>query len=102
MGFNVDQGTITIDTNKTKDFFHNFGKQIDMKMKKMTEDMEKGVIQNKEAGVDINEERIHIDLNKTRDFLLNWGQQLQVFVEEFDKMTKTLEINSTNSTDKGM
>jgi len=102
MGFNVDQGTITIDTNKTKDFFSHFSKQMDMKMKKMSEDMQKGVIENKEAGIEINEQHIHIDLNKTRDFLLNWGQQLQVFVEEFDKMAKTLEINSSNTTDKGM
>ena len=101
MGFNVDDGTITIDTNKTKNFFNELGKRMDMHMKKMTEDMEKGVIENKEAGVEINEQHIHIDLNKTRDFLLNWGQQLQVFVEEFDKMAKTLETNSTNTTDKG-
>jgi uncharacterized protein YcfL len=102
MGINVDESTITIDTNKTKEFFNHLGKQMDMKMKKMAEDMEKGIIENQEAGVDINEEHIHIDLNKTRDFLLNWGQQLQVFVEEFDKMAKTLETNSTNTTDKGM
>jgi hypothetical protein len=101
MGFNVNDGTITIDTNKTKNFFNELGKRMDMHMKKMTEDMEKGVIEHQEAGVDINEQHIHIDLNKTRDFLLNWGQQLQVFVEEFDKMAKTLEINSTNTTDKG-
>jgi len=102
MGINVDQETITIDMNKTKDFFNNFGKQMDMKMKKMAEDMEKGIIENKEAGVEINQQHIHIDLNKTRDFLINWGQQLQVFVEEFDKMAKTLEINSSNTADKGM
>ena len=90
-----------IDTNKTKNIFIKLGKRMDMHMKKMTEDMEKGVIEHQEAGVDINEQHIHIDLNKTRDFLLNWGQQLQVFVEEFDKMAKTLEINSTNSTAKG-
>ena len=74
----------------------------DMKMKKMAEDMEKGIIENKEAGVEVNQQHIHIDLNKTRDFLINWGQQLQVFVEEFDKMAKTLEINSSNTADKGM
>jgi hypothetical protein len=102
MGINVDDGTITIDTNKTKGFFDDLGKKMDVHMKKMASDMEKGIIENKEAGVEINEEHIHIDLNKTRNFLLNWGQQLQVFMEEFDNMAKTLEINSTNTTDKGM
>ena len=102
MGINVTEGTITIDTNKTKDFFNELGKTMDIEMKKMAKDMEKGFIESKEAGVEINEQHIHIDLNKTRDLLMNWGQQIQVFVEEFDKMAKTLEINSTNSTKKGM
>jgi len=102
MGINVNDGTITIDTNKTKDFLSDLGKQMNTQMKKMAEDMEKGFIENKEAGVEINEQHIHIDLNKTRDLLLDWGTQIQIFVEEFDKMTTTLEINSTNTTNKGM
>jgi hypothetical protein len=102
IGINVDDGTITIDTNKTKDFFNNLGKKMDMQMKKMAADMEKGMIENEEAGIEINEQHIHIDLNKTRDLLLNWGEQIQVFVQEFDKMAETLEINSTNTTYKGM
>ena len=102
IGINVTEGTITIDTNKTKDFFNELGKKMDVEMKKMAADMEKGYIENKEAGLEINEQHIHIDLNKTRELLMNWGQQIQVFVEEFDKMAKTLEINSTNSTNKGM
>lgn len=102
MGISVEDGTITIDTNKTKDFFNTLGKKMDIQMKKMAEDMEKGIIENKEAGVEINEQHIHIDLNKTHDLLMNWGKQIQVFVQEFDEMAKTLEINSTNTTNKGM
>jgi hypothetical protein len=102
IGINIDDGTITIDTNKTKDFFNTLGKKLDMQMTKMAADMEKGMIDNEEAGIEINEQLIHIDLNKTRDLLLNWGEQIQVFVQEFDKMAETLEINSTNNTDKGM
>jgi hypothetical protein len=102
MGISVEDGTITIDTNKTKDFFNALGKKMDIQMKKMAEDMEKGIIENKEAGVEINEQHIHIDLNKTHDLLMNWGKQIQVFVQEFDEMAKTLEINSTNTTNKGM
>ena len=102
MGINVEENTITIDTNKTKEFFNNLGTQMDMRMKKMAADLEKGVIENEEAGVEINEQHIHIDLNKTRDLLLHWGQQIEVFVQEFDKMAKTLENNTTNTTNKGM
>ena len=102
MGISVEDGTITIDTNKTKDFFNALGKKMDIQMKKMAEDMEKGIIENKEAGVEINEQHIHIDLNKTHDLLMNWGKQIQIFVQDFDEMAKTLEINSTNTTNKGM
>ena len=102
MGFNVNDGTITIDTNKTKDFFNTLGKKMDMQMKKMAADMEKGTIENKEAGIEIDEQHIHIDLNKTRNLLMDWGAQMQIFIQEFDKMTEKLEINSTNTTDKGM
>ena len=101
-GFNVDNGTITIDTNKTKSFFNELGKKMDMHMKKMAADMEKGIIENKEAGIEINEQHIHIDLNKTRDIILDWSEQMQVFVQEFDRMSKSLEINNTNNIDKGM
>lgn len=102
MGFHVDNGTITIDTNKTKSFFNELGKKMDMHMKKMSADMEKGIIENKKAGIEINERHIHIDLNKTRDLILDWGKQIQVFVQEFDKMSKSLETNNTNTIDKGM
>ncbi|MCW8821898.1 MAG: hypothetical protein OQK45_06700 [Sulfurovum sp.] len=102
MGINVDDGTITIDTNKTKDFFNNLGKKMDMQMKKISADLEKGILETKEAGVEINEQHIHIDLNKTNELLLDWGKKIQVFAQEFDEMAKTLEINSTNTTNKGM
>lgn len=101
MGINMNDGRIIIDTNKTKAFFNDLGKKMDMRMKKISSDMEKGIVEYKEGGVDINEQHIHIDLNKTRDLLLDWGKQLEVFAKEFDKMTKPLEINSTNTTIKG-
>jgi hypothetical protein len=99
MGFNVDNGTIMIDTNKTKIFFNELGKKMDMQMKKMAADIEKGVIETKEAGIEVNDQYIHVDLNKTRDLLLDWGTQIQIFVQEFDKIAETLDINTT---DKGM
>lgn len=99
MGINVDNGTITIDTNKTKYFFHDLGKRMDAQMKKMAEDMQRGIIEHQDAGVEINEQHIHIDLNKTRALLMDLGQTIEVFVQEFDDMAKALEMNnSTNTT----
>ena len=98
----INDGTITIDTNKTKDFLRNLNKKMDTQMKKISEDLEKGILETKDAGVEINEQHIHIDLNKTQDILMNWGKQIQVFVKEFNEMTKMLETNNTNTTMKGM
>ncbi len=102
MGIKMDDGTITIDTNKTKDFFNDLGKKMDVQMKKISTDLERGILETKEAGIEINEQHIHIDLNKTQDLLMDWGKKIQIFVQEFDEMAKTLEINSTNTTSKGM
>lgn len=102
MGIHMEDGTITIDTNKTKDFFRDVNKKMGEQMKKLSNDIEKGIVETKEAGIEINEQHIHIDLNKTKDLLIDWGQKIQVFVQEFDEMAKMLEINSTNTTMKGM
>ncbi len=102
MGITMDDGTVTIDTNKTKDFFSELTKKMDAQIKKMGDDLEKGILQTKEAGIDINEKHIHIDLNKTQDLLEEWGKKIQVFVEEFDEMAKTLETNNSNTTNKGI
>jgi len=102
MGINVDEGTITIDTNKTKDFFNDLGAKMDIQMKKISADLEKGILETKEAGMEINEQHIHIDLNKTNELLLDWGKKIQVFVEDFDEASKMLETNSTNTTNKGI
>lgn len=102
MGITMDDGTITIDTNKTKDFFRELARKMDAQIKKMSDDLEKGILQTKEAGIDINEKHIHIDLNKTQDLLEEWGKKIQVFVEEFDEMAKTLETNNSNTTNKGI
>jgi len=102
MGINMEDGTITIDTNKTKVFFRDLNKKMGEQMKKLSDDLGKGVVETKEAGIEINEQHIHIDLNKTQDLLIDWGKKIQVFVQEFDEIANTLEINSTNTTNKGI
>jgi len=102
MGINIDDGTITIDTNKTKDFFRDLNKKMEVQMKKLSDDLEKGIVETKEAGIEINEQHIHIDLNKTQDLLVDWGKKIQVFMQEFDELAKTLETNNTDTTNRGM
>lgn len=90
IGISVHESTISIDTNKTKDFFKNIGKKLEDKLKKITQNIEKGVIEEKSAGVKIDESHINIDLNKTKSFLDTWSKKMQTFVKEFDSMTKEI------------
>jgi len=96
MGIHMEKDSITIDTNKTKEFFNDLSKKLDVQMKKISDDLEKGIIETKDAGVEINEKHIHIDLNKTQNMLEDWGKKIQVFVQEYDKITNNIENNDTN------
>ncbi len=96
MGIHMEKDSITIDTNKTKEFFNDLSKKLNVQMKKISDDLGKGIIETKEAGVEINEEHIHIDLNKTQSMLEDWGKKIQVFVEGFDDITNNIENNDTN------
>ena len=87
-GILIEDNVITIDTNKTKDFFQNIGKKLEEKLRKITNEIEKGMLDEKDTGVQIDESRINIDLNKTKDFLETWGKKMQGFVKEFDTMAK--------------
>ena len=88
--------TKDVDTNKTKAFFNDLSKKLDVQMKKISDDLEKGIIDTKEAGVEINEKHIHIDLNKTQNMLEDWGKKIRVFVQEFDEISENIENNNTN------
>jgi len=95
MGIDITEDSISIDTNKTKKYINEVSNDIDKKIKEIGDDLEKGIIQTKEAGVDINKEHIHIDLNKTQNLIEDWGKKVKGFVEQFDKMAKSLDINHT-------
>lgn len=93
IGITTSDGKITIDTNKTKAFFQDITKDISKKIKKVTDDLQEGMIKDKNAGIEIGENHINIDLNKTKSFLDSWGKKMQSVVQEFDEMAK--EINET-------
>lgn len=85
VGIAIEKNRITIDTNKTKDFFQQISKNLEAKMEKLSQELEKGIVDEKEAGVHIDESHINIDFNKTKDFLETWGKQLQSLVNELNR-----------------
>ena len=100
MGVKMEQGTIIIDTNKTKDFFKELGQKMHVQMKQVSKDLQKGVIDAQEGGVQVDNGNINIDLNKTQSFLNEWSNRVEGYVKEFDKMIQEIENNTTveNST----
>jgi Tfp pilus assembly protein PilV len=95
MGVEMHNGTITIDTNKTKDFFNALNTKMEIQMKKISDDLQKGIIDAQEEGIQVTDERITIDLNKTKNLLEVWGKKIQSFAQEFDEVAQTLEINTS-------
>ena len=93
IGIVIDKGTITIDTNKTKDFLQQLSQNMEIQMQKISNDLQKGIIETEEAGININNEHINIDLNKTRNLLEDWSKKIQVFVNEFNKISNSTETN---------
>ena len=98
MGVKMEQGTITIDTNKTKDFLKDLGKRMNVQMKQVSDDLQKGIIDAQEAGVKINNGNINIDLNKTQTLLDEWSKKIEGYVKEFDEIAKEIEDNRTKET----
>ena len=98
IGITSEDGRIIIDTNKTKSYFKDLAHQMKTKMDKMSKDLEKGIVKNEEAGIEMDERHINIDLNKTKTFLDIWGKKMQGFVKEFDEIAK--EFDNQNKTTK--
>lgn len=95
MGVKMDNGTITIDTNKTKDFLKEFSQKMHVHMKQVSSDLQKGVIDAQEGGVKVDNGNINIDLNKTQSFFNEWSKKIEGYAQEFDAITKAIENNST-------
>ena len=104
IGITSEDGKIIIDTNKTKSYFKDIANEMKIKMDKLSKDLEKGVMKNDEAGIEVNETHIYIDLNKTKSFLDTWGKKMQEFVKEFEEIAQefdtqnkiTKDTNATN------
>ncbi len=91
LGITTKNGTLSINTNQTKAYFQDIADNIHNKVNKYKEDMKKGIINEKEAGIEMNKTHINLDLNKTKSFLNHWGKKLDVYFKEFDNLTKEIE-----------
>lgn len=98
IGVKMEQGTITIDTNKTKDFLKDLGTRMNVQMKQVSDDLQKGIIDAQEGGVQINNGNINIDLNKTQTLLDGWSKKIEGYVKEYDKIVEEIEYNRTKET----
>jgi len=84
-------GKIIIDTNKTQSFFQKLAEKMKHQLDKLNKDMERGMIEEKEVGIEINETHIEIDINKTQTFLEKWSQKIESFAKEFDKIANEID-----------
>jgi len=99
LGFQkTSDGKIIIDMNRTKAYFQMLAEQMRAKSEEMHRELESGQINEKEAGIELNETHINIDLNKTKHFLDNLGKKMQGYVKEFEEMVH--ELNTTSETTK--
>lgn len=91
IGITTENGKVTIDTNKTKTYFQQMADKLKTHADKFAKDFEKGVIDDKEAGIEVNATHINIDLNKTKSFLDTWSKTIEGYAKEFQKMTEDLD-----------
>lgn len=88
IGISQKGDKITIDTNKTQQFFKNLSKKITKEMDQFSQEMEKGI--------EVDENHIQIDINKTGNFLDKWHQKMQNFANEINALSRSLEKNDTD------
>lgn len=91
IGIHKEEGKITIDLNKTENFFKEVGSQMTQKIERFSTDLQKGIMQEKDMGIEMNQTSLKIDLNKTKNFLEDFGTKMQKFVEDIDTMAEEIK-----------
>ena len=87
----TEDGKIIIDTNRTKHYFESIAETWKQKADKLAADLQKGMVDEKEIGIEVNDTRVSVDLNKTQSFLEKWTKKMESFVKEMDETAKMLE-----------
>lgn len=93
IGITTDEGKVIIDTDKTKSYFQQMAAKLKAHADKFAKDFEKGVVNEKEAGIEVNATHINIDLNKTKSFLDAWTKTIEGYANEFGKMTEEIDTS---------
>ncbi len=79
MGFDFKDNKLTIDINKSNEFFTNMQKQLEKKTLEIEQKIKNSDINfSKGMGVDITDETINIDLNETKKML----HQMNILMKE--------------------
>ncbi len=91
LGITNKDGTLSINTNQTKAYFKNIADNIQRSIYKYKTNIKNGVLNEEEAGIEINKTHINLDLNKTKNFLDHWGRKVNEYIQEFEKLTKDID-----------
>ncbi len=97
VGISIHDKEISINPEKVKDFFNTMGKKLEEKLRNLTKDLDKGMVEGQDTGVHIDKTKINIDLNKTQDFLEIWGKKMQSFVQDIDSIAKSMDNKADNA-----
>jgi len=101
MGVTMQDGKITIDTNKTVEFFSIFQEKLDNTTRELDRELSEGnLTMTVPVGVEVTSEKVSIDLNKSKSFFDSWGEKMLGFAKEFDKMTQMLHEDNHTKEEK--
>jgi len=88
IGISIDKNKIIFDSNKTKHFFENANHSLNEKLKQISKDYEKGIINDNDIGINIDKSHINIDFNKTKNFFDIWDKKIESFLSEVDNLIR--------------
>jgi len=82
LGIDIQDESITIDKNQSKQFFNELKDKIQTQMQDISDDISMSIEKTTEAGISLTKE--HIDMDKTKEMLKTWNKKIEDFVHEFD------------------
>ena len=92
VGLMIKENKITLDMNKTQNFFKNLVDNFAEKIEKLNRDIEKSIESPQEIGIDITQDSINIDINKSKKYFNGLKEKMQNFINEFDTISKDMGI----------
>jgi len=84
MGIEVEQGRISIDTRKARNYFEALERQLSQGVNQGVQRARRHASGADDIGIHVSRDRVEIDLNKTKNFLKIWGESMKILGEELD------------------